>query len=160
MTATLQSRHLFPSLLAKPLSAIPGRAHATVISKLLDRALARQIADGDLEFMHGRILRVEMTDARVRFDLVFDGRRLAAAARGVEPDLVFRGRVHDFLLLAARREDSDTLFFQRRLQIEGDTEMGLEIKNFLDAIDVESLPHYHLMERLLGRAVHLYERLT
>jgi predicted lipid carrier protein YhbT len=40
----------------------------------------------------------------------------------------------------SRQEDPDTLFFQRRLTIEGDTELGLEVKNILDALDHENLP--------------------
>jgi len=160
MTTMTKSRHVFPSLLAKPLASIPARAHAKVVSKLLNRLLARQLADGDLEFMRGRVLRVEVMDAGIGFNLGFDGSRLLAAAEALDPDLVFRGNVHDFLLLAARREDSDTLFFQRRLQIEGDTDMGLEIKNLLDAIDIGSMLNYHLVDPLLGRAVQLYERLT
>ena len=32
-----------------------------------------------------------------------------------------------------RLEDPDTLFFSRRLVIEGDTELGLALKNALDA---------------------------
>ena len=159
MMTTAKSRHLFPSLLAKPIALIPGRAHASAISKLLNRLLVRQIAEGDLEFMRGRNLRVEIMDASIRFNLGFDGHRLLAT-REHEADLVFRGNVHDFLLLAARREDSDTLFFQRRLQIEGDTDMGLEIKNFLDAIDVGALLDYHIVDRLLGRTLRVYERLT
>ena len=131
-----------------------------MVSTLLNRLLALQIADGDLEFMNGRHLRVEVRDAGLHFNLTFDGNRLLAAAENGAPDLVFRGNVHDFLLLAARREDSDTLFFQRRLQIEGDTDMGLEIKNLLDAIDVGSLLNHHLVDPLLGRTVRLYERLT
>ena len=99
-------------------------------------------------------------DAGIRFDLSFDGRRLRDASNVNSPDLILRGNVYDFLLLAARKEDSDTLFFQRRLKIEGDTDMGLEIKNFLDAIETESLPYHQVMDRFLGRAVHLYERLT
>jgi predicted lipid carrier protein YhbT len=34
-----------------------------------------------------------------------------------------------------REEDPDTLFFARRLTIEGDTELGLVAKNLLDGID-------------------------
>ena len=37
--------------------------------------------------------------------------------------------------LALRREDPDTLFFTRRLVMTGDTELGLVVKNALDAID-------------------------
>jgi predicted lipid carrier protein YhbT len=38
-------------------------------------------------------------------------------------------------LLARRLEDPDTLFFSLRLSMEGDTELGLLVKNTLDAID-------------------------
>jgi predicted lipid carrier protein YhbT len=43
--------------------------------------------------------------------------------------------LYDLGRLAARKEDPDTLFFSRRLVMEGDTELGLLIKNTLDAID-------------------------
>lgn len=36
--------------------------------------------------------------------------------------------------------DPDTLFFQRRLVIEGDTELGLYVKNLMDAIELEQMP--------------------
>ena len=42
--------------------------------------------------------------------------------------------------LASRQEDQDTLFFQRSLMIEGDTELGLGIKNLLDSLEPEQLP--------------------
>lgn len=42
------------------------------------------------------------------------------------------GTLYDFLVLIDRQEDPDTLVFQRRLAIEGDTELGLRVKNFLD----------------------------
>jgi len=155
-----KSRHLFPSLLAKPLSLVPGRLHASIISNALNRLLTRQIADGELDFMEGKYLQVEVVDASIRFTLGFDGGRLFAANSGNSPDLIFRGNVYDFLLLASRKEDSDTLFFQRRLKIEGDTEMGLAIKNFLDAIEIESLPYHRLMDKFLNRGVRLYERVT
>jgi len=160
MTSMAKPRHLFPSLLAKPLSLIPRRLHASLISTALNRLFTGQIAEGELDFMAGRYLQVEVMDAGIQFTLSFDGRRVLTASAGNSPDLVFRGNVYDFLLLAARREDSDTLFFQRRLKVEGDTEMGLAIKNFLDAIDIESLPYHHLMDKFLNRGVRLYERIT
>lgn len=45
----------------------------------------------------------------------------------------------DFMLLARRLEDPDTLFFSRRLVMEGDTELGLLVKNTLDALDLAAL---------------------
>ncbi|MGZ5103328.1 MAG: ubiquinone anaerobic biosynthesis accessory factor UbiT, partial [Usitatibacter sp.] len=41
----------------------------------------------------------------------------------------------DFAAIAARVEDADTLFFNRRLVVEGDTEVALLVKNTLDAIE-------------------------
>ncbi len=156
----IKPRHLFPPLLAKPLSLIPGRLHASLISTVLNKLLAEQICDGELEFLHGRYLQIEVVDADISFLLSFDGRRLFAANTTHAPDLIFRGNVYDFLLLAAREEDSDTLFFQRRLKIEGYTDMGLAIKNFLDAIEIESLPYHHLTGGFFSRGLSLYERVT
>ena len=47
---------------------------------------------------------------------------------------------HAFLQLVARQEDPDTLFFNRELLIEGDTELGLVVKNMLDAVEWPKLP--------------------
>ncbi|MEE8428093.1 MAG: SCP2 sterol-binding domain-containing protein, partial [Gammaproteobacteria bacterium] len=57
------------------------------------------------------------------------------------------------------REDSDTLFFQRRLRMEGDTELGLEIKNFLDSLDADALKLVKPLNSALQKALPLYERL-
>jgi hypothetical protein len=41
-----------------------------------------------------------------------------------------------FSAVARRQEDPDTLFFNRELSIVGDTELGLVIKNMLDAVEL------------------------
>lgn len=46
---------------------------------------------------------------------------------------------HDFMLLAQRKQDPDTLFFSRRLSMQGDTELGLVVKNALDALELPVL---------------------
>lgn len=160
MTLMNKPRHLFPAVLAKPVSLIPGRWHAMVISRALNHLFAEQIADGELDFLKGRTLQVEVTDTGIRFMLSFDGKYLSGTTTSRTADLIFRGNLHDFLLVATRREDSDTLFFQRRLKIEGDTEMGLAIKNFLDGIEIESLPCHRQMDGFLNRGLRFYEQLT
>ena len=57
------------------------------------------------------------------------------AFANVPADVTLTASLRDFYLLAAREEDPDTLFFSRRLCIEGDTEAGLAVKNLLDAVD-------------------------
>lgn len=49
------------------------------------------------------------------------------------PELELRAGVGDFVALIRGTADADTLFFQRRLKIAGDTELGLIVKNWLDA---------------------------
>ena len=62
------------------------------------------------------------------------------------------------LLLATRREDPDTLFFNRRLNIEGDTETGLHVKNLLDSLEYDVQSHFDAvlgprLGRLAGEAL-------
>lgn len=52
---------------------------------------------------------------------------------GEAADLELTASAADFLSMARGDMDADTLFFQRRLKISGDTELGLVVKNWLDA---------------------------
>ena len=64
-----------------------------------------------------------------------------------EADLCFSANLSAYLQLLARQEDPDTLFFNRELEITGDTELGLLVKNMLDAIEWASLPRLPLPSR-------------
>lgn len=50
-------------------------------------------------------------------------------------NLQLQATLADFFCLLRGEVDADTLFFQRRLQISGDTELGLIVKNWLDALE-------------------------
>ncbi|NTV10777.1 MAG: sterol-binding protein, partial [Zoogloea sp.] len=74
---------------------------------------------------------------------------------GSEPvDLAISASVRDFLSLALREEDADTLFFSRRLLMEGDTDLGLLVKNTLDAVDWQALAERFDPRRLAARLGH------
>jgi hypothetical protein len=66
---------------------------------------------------------------------------------GREPDLAFAANLAAYLQLLARQEDPDTLFFNRELEITGDTELGLLVKNMLDAVEWPTLPRLPLAPR-------------
>ncbi|TOG16093.1 ubiquinone anaerobic biosynthesis accessory factor UbiT, partial [Vibrio parahaemolyticus] len=70
----------------------------------------------------------------------YQDEKLVVAEKPVQEDVSFSGNLNDLVLIAGRKEDPDTLFFQRRLSIEGDTELGLEVKNLMDSVDLEQLP--------------------
>ena len=57
----------------------------------------------------------------------------------VPADVTLTASLADYWLIARRQEDPDTLFFQRRLSITGDTELGLTLKNLMDATDFAPL---------------------
>lgn len=148
-----------PGLLALPFSLLPEPLHAGLIARVLSSVLRDQIRQGELDFLQGRSLTIRVRDAGFGFQLACRGSRLVAADRGEASDLVIEGNVYDFLQLISREADADTLVFQRRLVMQGDTELGLEVKNFLDSLDVESIGLYNRLVPHLRRALGGYRRI-
>jgi len=126
---------LVPAPLRHILSRLPARPGAWLFAAGLNAVLPAHLDADVRRALQGRRLRLSVLDAGVAFDFAWRGRGFAALHGAGEPDLVIGATLHDFSLLATRREDPDTLFFSRRLVMEGDTELGLFIKNTLDAID-------------------------
>ena len=58
----------------------------------------------------------------------------AVAPRSAAPALRIAAAASAYWRLLAGQDDADRLFFERQLVMEGDTEMGLVLKNTLDAI--------------------------
>lgn len=104
----------------------------------LAHVLKAPLAAGDIEFMQGRRLGIEVSDLNLQWVLELRGNRLQVSED--EPEASVRGRLTDLLLLAGRLEDADTLFFQRRLELTGDTELGLTARNMLDRLPYETMP--------------------
>ncbi|PLB91857.1 hypothetical protein B4U36_25050, partial [Klebsiella pneumoniae] len=96
-------------------------------------------AEGELEFLEGRWLSIHVRDIGLLwYTSVVDGRLVVS--QQADADVSFSADASDLLMIAARKQDPDTLFFQRRLVIEGDTELGLYVKNLMDAIELEQMP--------------------
>ena len=127
-----------PVRLARWLRVMPVQARHGAIQRACTRVLAPSIARGDLDFMQGRRLGVEVTDLGLRWVIERRGDALHVDDGAAEASV--RGTATDLLLLAARLEDADTLFFQRRLVLTGDTELGLTARNLLERLPWESVP--------------------
>ena len=110
-----------------------------VIEQSMARLFSGPVAEGSFDCLQGRWLRLEVSDLGLAWN-VTRGRLGLQLNEHARADLVIRGNWREFLLLASRYEDPDTLFFRRRLTIEGDTELGLEIKNLIDSLDPDDLP--------------------
>ncbi|WP_313075348.1 SCP2 sterol-binding domain-containing protein [Melaminivora sp.] len=131
------------ALLAR-LPAYPGSA---LLVAALNRALAPQLPPDVGALLQGRRLAIRVRDARVGFDFTWAGGRFVPRAPHARPDLAICANAQDFLLLAQRRQDPDTLFFNRRLLMEGDTELGLVVKNALDALELPVFDAAHWAPR-------------
>lgn len=51
-----------------------------------------------------------------------------------KPDVIMRGSVKVLMDLFLGKEDADTVFFSRELEIEGDTAVALHFKNILSSL--------------------------
>lgn len=147
-----------PAPLTFPLGFIPTRLNSAILACILNRLFAPELEDGELDFLDGKKMLIKVADARLSYRMTLAGGLLAAASDERPEDLSIEGDVYDFLLLATRREDPDTLFFNRRLKLGGDTELGLYVKNFLDSLEIEE--RMGPLMRLLNGATWLMGRLA
>lgn len=156
---TTQSRSNRSSTLADQLAsvvrltnlALPGVMRQQALSMGLNRAFRQPLSNGDLDFMRGRRVRIMVLDIHLDFSITLRDRQLCVSMRSITPDVIFRANLHDLLSVITGQVDPDTLFFRRKLTIEGNTELGLALKNFLDSQDPEQLipaPAYRLTDYL------------
>jgi predicted lipid carrier protein YhbT len=138
-----------PAPLRRLLARLPQYPPSAVFAAALTLQLGEILgADAHPEFA-GKLIRLHVTDAGITLTLRVTPRGFAPSAAS-NPDLTLTATAQNFLALALRREDPDTLFFSRRLVIEGDTELGLLVKNSLDALELKpALPAPREVLRLL-----------
>ncbi|MGO0307699.1 ubiquinone anaerobic biosynthesis accessory factor UbiT [Endozoicomonas acroporae] len=126
-------------LLGLPVRLLPSAMVNKPLTKAINHIFHAPVEEGDFDFLENRCLKIHITDIDISFFISFDGSQLTATGQR-HFDVAFRGDSKAFLKLASRQEDPDTLFFQRSLMIEGDTELGLGVKNLLDSLELEQLP--------------------
>ena len=129
-----------PTSLSALIARLPVAPPSLAFSLAANRLLWPALQALDWQPLVGRryVIRVKDLGLTVRFTVSSSG----FAPDGGAPDLTISASARDFLLLLSRREDPDTLFFSRRLVSEGDTELGLIVKNLLDALDPEAVLHH------------------
>lgn len=101
----------------------------------LDLLLWRRLPPDLRERLRGRRVEIAVTDWQASFRFVALARGFVPQAASRAPDLRIAATARDFGGLAAGDEDADTLYFRRRLVVEGDTELALMVKNTLDALE-------------------------
>ena len=104
-----------------------------IIEAPLNGLFAEAIADGEFDDFEGHRIRLELNGGQPGVTFGFWAGRLRIVNGPGEATI--RGSLSAFKTLAERNQDPDQLFFQRRLVIEGDTELGLALKNLLDSLE-------------------------
>ena len=138
-----------PRFLRHPLKLVPFNLQKQLMESLLARVFKEAIADGDFAFLADKWLKVDVSDLELCWFISEQNGQLVVARECDKADVCSSGTANDLILIAGRKEDPDSLFFQRKLKIEGDTELGLEVKNLMDSLDLDSLPSlmkYPLMD--------------
>ena len=152
---TAQLARVLPKVI-KILPPPPFILQKKIGEKVLQQLMSEQIEMGDFDFLYNKWLQINVLDLDMSFYLSFADNQLIMSPSIAQADVIFSGDSKEFILLASRTEDPDTLFFQRRLVIEGDTELGLHIKNSIDGIDFDNWPHW--LRQLITKIASILEQ--
>lgn len=134
-----QSARLLPTRLAGLISRLPQWPPSAVLCAGLNLLFLPTLEAETKQRLIGRVVAIQVSDAGLDCRISLTSIGFLPALRSA-PEVTIRASAWDYYQLARRLEDPDTLFFSRRLAIEGDTELGLLVKNALDAIDWTRLP--------------------
>ena len=138
-----------PKDITKAFTRLPSSFQSWVAQTTLSNLLSEQITDESLRFLEGHWLAIIISDVPYQFfisvrDVEHSGLRkqsiLVKSQIEQEPDVTFSGDIDSLVSIAVREQDPDTLFFQRKLLVTGNTELGLQVKNFLDELDTSAFP--------------------
>ena len=124
-----------PRMLSIPFSIVPQTIPASVAAMLANRLLKSQQLLSRLQDIEGAHICFAIDDMQLQFLFQVKHSKFVATDK-LSWDTRISGTLAGFLSLATRKEDPDTLFFNRSLILEGKTETGLYIKNLLDAVDI------------------------
>ncbi|MES9971954.1 MAG: SCP2 sterol-binding domain-containing protein [Candidatus Thiodiazotropha sp.] len=154
----VKQRPTIPKPLALPLRLIPKKAHGMILSSILNRVFRNELEEGELDFLEGRIVGIKVSDLGLGYNLTLKNGAISEAGSR-KTDLCITGSVYDYLLLISGKEDPDTLFFQRHLIMDGDTGLGVHLKNVLSAIEMDKLPLPADIRPYIERFIRVYENL-
>lgn len=148
-----------PKPFSLPLKILPQALHNRFLANIVNKILVDDLNDGELDFLQDRLVAIEISDIGLSYQLTLSGNRLMGANTQGENHLTVRASLYDFMSMASRQVDPDTLMFQRRLVMEGDTELGLGLKNYLDGMDIEASKILSIVESFSRKTMPVYKKL-
>lgn len=126
-----------PAIVARIGQRLPQWPHSLALIAALNAGIRLRLLPRDsVDALEGRSFLIDVLDSGSHASFTYRNGLFRPLFTAPEtPDLIFRAKLSAFIQLLTRQEDPDTLFFKRELSIEGDTELGLMVKNMLDAVE-------------------------
>lgn len=129
-------------VLARPLHLLPFGLQKRALEKLIRESFSTALQRGKFDFLRGRWLCLEVTDVGLRWYITQTTHGPVVVNNPMRADVSIRGDLHTMVSLANQTADADTLFFQRKLKVEGDTELGLAVKNLMFGTEINGFPKF------------------
>jgi len=129
-----------PSVFGALAAGLPQYPPAALLSLGLNVFARGVFPSDDAARLENKVIALHVQDAGLRLIIRITRTGYEACATSAPADATVSADARDFLLLALGNVDPDTLFFDRRLLIEGDTEIGLLVKSALDRIPLPLPP--------------------
>jgi predicted lipid carrier protein YhbT len=139
---------------------VPASIQNLLVLQVMKQLSKEFLENGEMDFMEGRVARLHIKDMDISYYFTLQNQALVILPNGhssphekaPDPQVTFSATLDAFVLLASQKVDPDTLFFNRSLQISGDTELGLEIKNLIDQFDIQ------LLHKPIGHALNVWSQ--
>ena len=141
--APLMSNLLSPVKLGWLATRFPMKLNCLAVQQLINNIFSEQISDGDFNFLEDRLLQIEILDAGLFIGLSYNHNRIKCShfdTHSIDSDVTLSIDTNNAIKLIQQEIDPDTLFFHRKLKINGDTELAHHVKNTIDTLDPEVIP--------------------
>lgn len=148
-------RWLSPASLSKLATRMPHKFNTCVVEALCNKAFDEQLREGDFDFLQDRLLKIQLLDSALLVGLTLTQGKfhcLHFTQAEFSADATLAIKAADAISLLKQEVDPDTLFFQRKLKIAGDTELAHHVKNTIDTLDPKVIP------QLLLKLASLYKQ--
>lgn len=116
------------------LQRLPMQPPTFALTLALNRWLLPRIPKDSRAALSNRTVQADVTDLGLTLKMQLQARGFVLAPSGSKVELRIAAASQTFWRLMRGTDDADRLFFERALVMEGDTELGLILKNTIDAI--------------------------
>jgi O2-independent ubiquinone biosynthesis accessory factor UbiT len=129
-----------PAALRNVLAFCPLAINQTLVEKVANTVFKQQLQQGELAFLYNFTLRISVVDLQRHYCFKVTPEKITVLRQCKQVDVSVETDLNHFVLLATQAVDPDTLFFSRKLSIQGNTELGMLFKSFIENLSLDLIP--------------------